>query len=135
MRAPQELWERRPAQELSDEAERFYRELSQMPPPAHKKSLLQSPIVATIWKLYQTQFIVTAGLRLLNTLVQFLTPILIQRLLAAAEGKSGVQQGQQLATALFLVQCSKTVIENQYFYWMSMLGVNTRAALTSAIFR
>lgn len=132
----QDLWVRRPAEKLSDEADRFYLELSQMAPPTEKKSLLQSPIIAVMWKLYHRQFVLTAGLRLLNTLVQFLTPVLINQLLAAAEGSTfDRRRARQLAVALFLVQCSKTVIENHYFYWTGMLGVNARAALTSSIFR
>eukprot|EP00752_Nemacystus_decipiens_P001289 g1282.t1 len=103
--------------------------------------LLDTAVIRSLYYLYRGPFLTAGALRFVNTVVQFLPAILVQRLLRllesgiAAGGAGAVKKAYILCAMLFTVVSLKTAIENQYFYTTNNIGTSTRGVLSTAVYR
>jgi hypothetical protein len=88
-------------------------------------------------------------LRFLNTVVQFFPSIIVKNLLKTLKDEplrfqdlyswDGLRKSNlkavYLSLLLFICLSLKTVIENQYFYVVTKLGMNIRGTLSAAIYQ
>ena len=125
-----------------------------IPPSLHGSNVLlqlwSSPIIRALAKMYRAPLILSGIMKFFNTAVQFLPSMLIAKILKNVDKQtslftSGVnlsdldalflrKEGILLAVSLFLVLCSKTFLENQYFNTVINMGANVRGALSTAIY-
>ncbi|CAB1113175.1 ABC [Ectocarpus sp. CCAP 1310/34] len=103
--------------------------------------LLDTALMRSLYLLYRKPFLTAGALRFMNTSVQFLPAILVQRLLRllesgiAAGGAGAVKKAYTICAMLFAAVSLKTAIENQYFYATNNIGTSTRGVLSTAVYR
>jgi len=92
------------------------------------------PLPHVLLRLHRGQLLRTGVLRIVNSVIQFLPALCLSSLLfAIEEGRIGV--GLRFAGVLFAVLCTKTFVENQYFFHISNLATRVRAMLQASIYR
>lgn len=88
---------------------------------------------------YKGPFIASGLMKLLNTVVQFFPSLIVARILQLSDMSTSsdiiLLKGCILSGLLFVVLCTKTVVENQYFDMVINLGANIRGTLSTAIYR
>ena len=91
---------------------------------------------------YMSPLLISGGLKLINTCVQFFPALIVTRILKIVEsGKSPFSLFQLpyssilLILSLFASLCIKSIIENQYFYLVCNAGANIRGVLSAAVYR
>ncbi|CAM9778905.1 unnamed protein product, partial [Ectocarpus fasciculatus] len=103
--------------------------------------LLDTALIRSLYALYRKPFLTAGALRFINTSVQFLPAIFVQRLLRllesgiAAGGAGAVKKAYTICAMLFAAVSLKTAIENQYFYATNNIGTSTRGVLSTAVYR
>lgn len=105
--------------------------------PRGEVSFFNSPLFRALLIRHRRQIAVSGVLRLLNTAVQFFPPLLLGRLLKTLEtasfGAFSATEATKLALALFLTICSKTIIENAYFWVTNRMAAQARSEITAAV--
>jgi len=91
------------------------------------------PVLKTVLWIHRFRLLRTGLLRLLNTCIQFLPVLCLNGLLKAIE-RGDPYTGLRSAVLLFLVLCSKTVVENQLFYFITKDAIRVRAMLQASIY-
>ena len=93
-------------------------------------------ITNALLRVFKAQLIIYGLVKLLNDLVQYAPPLLIAALVSWAEGDdpdmlTGYIYALLYGAAIF----SKSFLENQYFFHMTRVGINARAALMAMMYK
>ncbi|EKU21724.1 multidrug-resistance like protein isoform q, partial [Nannochloropsis gaditana CCMP526] len=97
----------------------------------------QAPLIRTFLRLFRLPLLTTGVLRLAVSCVQFLPPLLIARLLRLLEAGGGldVRSGYKLVLCLAMTLIAKTGVENQYYHHLSVMGLQIRALIATAVYQ
>ena len=106
-----------------------------------------SDVARALLRIHRTALLKTGLLRLTNTLLQVAPPLLVSRLLkvleavtsAGSPATAGALTSSHWAALrtsayLFAALNLKTLVENQYFHGVSMMGLHVREALSTAVY-
>eukprot|EP00090_Calanus_glacialis_P002437 TRINITY_DN11824_c0_g1_i1.p1 TRINITY_DN11824_c0_g1~~TRINITY_DN11824_c0_g1_i1.p1 ORF type:complete len:1639 (-),score=332.95 TRINITY_DN11824_c0_g1_i1:544-5460(-) len=107
-----------------------------------KKSPKESlSIFLPLVKSFGMSFLLGSVLKFFHDIMVFIAPMLLRRIIAFSEPvcegctQSPVWQGILYAIALLLVALFQTILLSTYFYWMYLIGLWTKSALISALYR
>lgn len=107
-----------------------------------KKSPKESlSIFLPLVKSFGMSFLLGSVLKFVHDIMVFIAPMLLKRIIAFSEPvcegctQSPIWQGILYAVALLLVALFQTVLLSTYFYKMYLIGIWTKSALISAIYR
>jgi len=98
-------------------------------------------IFAPLVKSFGMSFLLGSVLKFFHDIMVFIAPMLLKRIIAFSEPvcegctPSPLWQGVLYAVALLLVALCQTVLLSTYFYKMYLIGIWTKSALISAIYR
>jgi len=108
-----------------------------------------SNLVGTLLRLHRRGLIRTGGLRLANTLLQTFPPVLLAKLLGLFESRAAAQTAVEAAAGLALDQhwaalkitgllalalFTKGIVEQQYFFQGTQIGLEVQMALRGAVY-
>ena len=106
---------------------------SQKKAKAPKKKPLS--ILNTLVSSFGGVFAASAILQLIYTIISFVSPQLVNLLIAYVESDEPVWRGYLYTITLIAVTMLNTIINSQYFFFQYNIGLKIRTALTSAIYR
>ncbi|KAL1139319.1 hypothetical protein AAG570_006305 [Ranatra chinensis] len=94
-----------------------------------------SSILLPLCQAFGSTFIFGAFLKLVQDLMQFVSPQILSLLIAFVESNEYQWRGYFYAVLLFLTASIQTLLLSQYFNRMFLVGIRIRTALISAIYR
>ncbi|XP_053202213.1 multidrug resistance-associated protein 1-like [Panonychus citri] len=147
--AIEDLWELRDDLKVSTLMQPFnfqYKRLSELTDKRSKSNLNGSSknqskrkvnIIRILVKNFGHSFLVGTTLKLVQDILQFISPQLLKLFINFIENQSEEQlwHGTLIACLLFVVTSSKTIFLNHYFYRMIIVGMQINSTLTAAIYR
>ncbi|KAF5296656.1 hypothetical protein FQR65_LT10196 [Abscondita terminalis] len=92
-------------------------------------------ILPSLCKAFGATFLFGALLRLIQDLLAFASPLVLNLLLTYIQERGPRWHGFFYVGCLFGASCLQTLILSQYFYRMHVVGIRIRTALISAIYR
>ncbi|KAK4875040.1 hypothetical protein RN001_011462 [Aquatica leii] len=92
-------------------------------------------ILPSLCKAFGPTFLFGAILRLIQDLLAFVSPLILNLLLTYVQNRGPKWRGLLYVVCLFVAACVQTLILSQYFYRMHIVGIRIRTALISAIYR
>ncbi|XP_043270601.1 multidrug resistance-associated protein 1 isoform X1 [Venturia canescens] len=92
-------------------------------------------VLMPLCKAFGPTFIFGAFLKLLMDILTFVSPLLLERLIAFIDGPEEMWKGYLYATLLLLTATIQTIVLSQYFNRMFLVGLRIRTALIAAIYR
>ncbi len=91
-------------------------------------------IVKTFWSTFLAGFTIKAA----HDIVVFIPPLLLELIIEFVESgasSSSLWKGVFFCIMLLLITSTQTLLLNQYFYKMYLVGMRMRSALTAAIYK
>ena len=92
-------------------------------------------ILNTLVSSFGGVFAASAILQLIYTIISFVSPQLVNFLIAFVESDEPMWRGYLYTITLIAVTMLNTIINSQYFFFQYSIGLKIRTALTSAIYR
>ena len=92
-------------------------------------------ILNTLVSSFGGVFAASAILQLIYTIISFVSPQLVNFLIAFVESDEPMWKGYLYTITLIAVTMLNTIINSQYFFFQYSIGLKIRTALTSAIYR
>ncbi|KAF5303469.1 hypothetical protein FQA39_LY09932 [Lamprigera yunnana] len=92
-------------------------------------------ILPSLCKAFGPTFLFGAVLKLVQDLLAFASPLLLDLLLTYIQDKGPQWHGIFYVVCLFVAASVQTLIVSQYFYRMHIVGIRIRTALISAVYR
>ena len=92
-------------------------------------------ILNTLVSSFGGVFAASAILQLIYTIISFVSPQLVNFLIAFVESEEPMWRGYLYTITLIAVTMLNTIINSQYFFFQYSIGLKIRTALTSAIYR
>ncbi|KAF5286638.1 hypothetical protein FQA39_LY16212 [Lamprigera yunnana] len=95
----------------------------------------QASILPALCKTVGPTFMFGAALKLIQDILTFVSPQVLNLLIAFIEETEPQWRGFLYVGCLFITACLQTLILSQYFHRMFIVGIRIRTALISAIYR
>ncbi|XP_031350249.1 multidrug resistance-associated protein 1 isoform X4 [Photinus pyralis] len=95
----------------------------------------QASVLPALIKTIGPTFLFGAILKLIQDILTFVSPQILNLLIAFVEGGEPQWRGFLYVGLLFLTACVQTLVLAQYFHRMFVVGIRVRTALISAIYR
>lgn len=92
-------------------------------------------ILGSLFLSFGPFFFVGAAYQLVYVLLQFVSPQILNALIAFIEGNEPVWHGYFYTVLLSVVALVAAVADSQYWYRMNLVGLRVRTVLSSAIYR
>jgi ATP-binding cassette subfamily C (CFTR/MRP) protein 1 len=92
-------------------------------------------VLYTMVASFGAEYAASAVLQLIYTIVQFVSPQLVNALIAYVESDEPSWRGYLYTAILVAATALNTIINSQYFYFQYKIGLKIRTALTAAIYR
>jgi ATP-binding cassette subfamily C (CFTR/MRP) protein 1 len=103
-------------------------------------SMWNMPLARAFWRVHASTYKRCCAMKFFNDFVQIGPPIILNQILQYLAAEDDEEEGSSargflMVLALFAVMSTKTLIENQYFFRMTRMAIQTKVSVTGMVYR
>ncbi|GAB6029961.1 hypothetical protein CHUAL_005656 [Chamberlinius hualienensis] len=98
-------------------------------------NIRQPSLVKALFKTFGGTFMYGAFLKLVSDLLIFASPLLLRWLINFVSSNEPMWRGYLYAVLMFIAAIAQSLVLNQYFYKMFILGLHVRTSIIAAIYK
>ncbi|KYB25511.1 putative multidrug resistance-associated protein lethal(2)03659-like Protein [Tribolium castaneum] len=130
-----DLWDMKPEDSASEVVPTFEKHWKRILQKCESSTKKQASILPALVKAFGPTFIFGALLKLIQDLLTFVSPHILNLLIQFVKNNEEQWKGFLYAGALFVTATIQTIVLSQYFNRMFVVGMRIRTALVSAIYK